>query len=355
MPSTYPTTQKTLYQFTRDMWNRDVVWRSTLNPQVIFFAGSEPTNAADLLLIANACVFVDFSTGQYVIKSPYVGTQILSDILVTLHAPTLYLGATARVLPDGTIDANNARLKNLPEPNGSQQAATKNYVDTTVATQTARIDAILDGSTVDLNTFSEIAAAITALGASETADILQKTGVVQQHLDTEAQRALDAEAALALSVTAETGRAKLQETITQDSINTLKAQMNALLYYFFKNTQPNITNFPVPPAKSFFFPDGSHTELYRGVLDVLSTAHIPMTEAIRSALPPASTITDTVTVTDNWLFDSPVLARSQVVFKSYTWLADGSGLKLYFESATQPGYGANFFGESISGKAYVSS
>ena len=133
MPNTY-NTGFNLQNFLNDLRASNLWWTKDTTPQTITYVGETPTNAADLLLLANACIsgthpHSDQDPLGYKIISPYVGTTILSDILATLQAPTLYLGTTVRVLPDGSVNANSAPIKNLPEPTDPQDATTKSYVD----------------------------------------------------------------------------------------------------------------------------------------------------------------------------------------------------------------------------------
>ena len=129
----------------------------------------------------------------------------------------MYLGHYATIT-DNVIDLGGSKLVNIDGPSNSSDAVNKNYCDTAIAgvnsnivvsnldnkeytdnkvkDQKDRIDAILDGSTGDLNQFKEIVTLVNSLDATQATDILTKTSTLNTNLSNEVSRATTAESTI---------------------------------------------------------------------------------------------------------------------------------------------------------------
>jgi hypothetical protein len=275
---------------------------------------------------------------------------------------------------NAAITANASTAASAVSSEASARAAADTSLQTQIDFHTAKLD-IITASPDILQSFNGVKDFVDKLKADEDASLTSAVVILTKSIGDEATRAKSAEASLQTSldsnvadlkathaaavlalqtaVAAEKGQRLVNDTIQQSAISTLSKKMDAILLALYQTKQPSIPSFPPAVTKSFVFPDGSHTELYRGIVDVLSTANLPMSADILAALPPPlADITATVQVTDSWRFDDPQLDYRRAKFKSYAWSADGSSVKLFFEDATRPGWGIDFFGQPVSGQAY---
>jgi len=129
----------------------------------------------------------------------------------------MYLGHYATITND-VIDLGGSKLVNINGPSNSSDAVNKNYCDTAISgvnanivvsnldnkqytddkvkDQKDRIDAILDGSTGDLNQFKEIVTLVNSLDATQATDILTKTSTLNTNLSNEVIRATAVESSI---------------------------------------------------------------------------------------------------------------------------------------------------------------
>ena len=105
--------------------------------------------------------------------------MIIIEGKVQTPIPTLFLGHAT--VNDDKFDFNDSAVT-APTPVGQFDVTNKLYVDELVAVQAERLDAILSGTTIDLDSLKEIADYAAALGAAETASL--ESAVAQQSVAT---------------------------------------------------------------------------------------------------------------------------------------------------------------------------
>ena len=111
---------------------------------------------------------------------------------------------TGTVLLYSNLNAQDTnKITNLPAPTNGGDATNKEYVDTADAqlqsnidTEKGRIDAILDGSTVDLDQFAEVVAFVQSIDMTNDDALLTAVTSINDAIDVEVVRATAAEEAL---------------------------------------------------------------------------------------------------------------------------------------------------------------
>jgi hypothetical protein len=97
------------------------------------FNGALNGNAATASLAANAMLLSNQAGPYYLSRNNHTGSQLsasISDLPAVIQATRLDQFA----LPQSLLNLNNFRLINLADPTGSQDAATKRYVDNSLST-----------------------------------------------------------------------------------------------------------------------------------------------------------------------------------------------------------------------------
>lgn len=206
----------TLQTFLNDLRASNIRYISSPVERFVFGGASlQITNSDRLLLVFKNCITT--TGGPYVLKSGFTGTEILSTLITQFGYTKVYLGHYATINAD-VVDLGGSKLQNISPPVNGTDASTKTYVDTSIATvnasitsanttnqaytdtkvnaQKARIDAMLEGTTTDLDQFKEIVSLVNSLDATQAQDILTKTSTLSTSLNSEILRATTAENAL---------------------------------------------------------------------------------------------------------------------------------------------------------------
>ena len=124
--------------------------------------------------------------------------------------PQLHLGKAATIT--GTSVVFKGAITSTSTPSVPADLTNKLYVDNTVLTQTNRIDTILSGAAIDMDTLVELTNFFTALSGEETAAIVNLTTSVSN----ETSRAIAAESGISSNLASEVARATAAEVACND-------------------------------------------------------------------------------------------------------------------------------------------
>jgi trimeric autotransporter adhesin len=135
------------------------------------------------------------------------------------------------IILDSDLDAGEfKRVINLPAPINGRDAANKNYVDAADATlqsnideQAAKIEAILEGSDVDLNQFREVVAFVESIDLENDDNLLSAVTAINSAITDEASARFDADNELSASIST------LQtyvDTTVNNAISTLNSDVS---------------------------------------------------------------------------------------------------------------------------------
>lgn len=202
---TYPETY-ILYNFINDLNASNLIWQYGDTPQTMSFQGRYSlTNEADLLLLAKNCVAFN-QINVKVVKSPYTGYEVLSDLIKQLSAllPTpvpapaasspytpLHLGDAAEVIGNAFVFDPSAVIQGLQAATFSDSPVTfgqfcgiANTLDANTKTATSTLTASIAQCTADrLASEAAIVSAAASALASETSARVAADSSLQSQID----------------------------------------------------------------------------------------------------------------------------------------------------------------------------
>ena len=130
---------------------------------------------------------------------------------------TLYLGKTVQVT-ETVLNLAGVTVVNGVAPTNPGDMVTKGYADTLVLEQKTRIDALLDGSSLNLDSLQEIVSYVDTLSGTEAGNLITTVNTLNTSINTEQSRAIAAETVLSQLISTESSRALLAETGLSTSI-----------------------------------------------------------------------------------------------------------------------------------------
>ena len=149
-----------------------------------------------------------------------------------MSRPNLYLGTSAFVSGD-EIHLNNS-VVSVGTPVNTTDAVNKLYVDELVTSQTQRIDAILSGSSVDLDSLKEIVDFANTLNASEAASLASAVVTINSNitsvrddLTTEISDRKNADITIVQAISNEESERKIADSLMSYNIDSVTTNFNS--------------------------------------------------------------------------------------------------------------------------------
>ena len=139
---------------------------------------------------------------------------------------TLYLGKTIQVT-ETVLNLAGVTVVNGVTPVNAGDMVTKSYADSLVTEQKNRIDALLDGSSLNLDSLQEIVSYVDTLSGTEAGNLITTVNTLNTSINTEVSRALAAEDILTLSIGAEQSRALISESSLSAYIGTVASDASS--------------------------------------------------------------------------------------------------------------------------------
>jgi len=181
MPETGYAEDRTLQSLLNDLRASNLIVQQ--DHTILAFGQYSLVNNDRLILVIDQTLEIT-ATG-WNLKSPYTGSEMVSDLIVLFSSPTIYLNSSAYVAPTGELHLGGKPLYDLGEPTEPQHAATKAFVDAAVttlqeaadteaetrATADTALQTSLDALTADFTGLFKVAEAFTLDLASTIGDV----------------------------------------------------------------------------------------------------------------------------------------------------------------------------------------